>query len=464
MSYHGFIALMSTASIVTPARTAASPWRLSLTALLLLGGWLHCVAAQIAWTWHTDTDTDLTQMLGISPMELMIAGIAGFALYRGARTERLGLPALGFVLLLLVPSSLASHATLTLFALWVASGTKGQARTGALLFAGLGLCGLWSVLDEQLTGDWPLRADAVITKMLLQPWIPGIERLGNVVGVPNGHRIVILVGCSTAYGLPLVLLGLTALSLRDGRLPRHFGYAAAGMVALYVVINELRLAMLGISGDLYHLGHGPYGEMVFDGLIITMPLVIAARLNRTDEPDRPEPPAIRAAPPGRLWATALMALMVVGLGIKGARIAQTPMESKEVQTRNALLGFLSGRGWLPTGQQGLTMDGASTVQYFSRPGCPGTLAVGLAPRAPEAASMLRLALGADMRWLEAGVLYDQPPLARQALRSTLSAAIARLGGPRDRVMPILGIAPPPGETGSCAPPSAAAWSELDSLP
>jgi hypothetical protein len=445
----------------TAPATGALPGRLSVTGLLLIGGWLHGVAARLAWSWRDSADNDLAQAFGVSPMELLIAAIAAIGLYRGA-TERLGLPALGFVLLLLVPSSLAAHGSLVLFALWVAAGTAGQTRSSALLFAGLGACGLWSVLYEQLAGDWPLRADAILTRGLLQTVLPGVERVGNVLGVPGGHRIVILAGCSTAYGLPLVLLGLAALSLRDGRLPPRFGCAAAGLAALYTAANLLRLTFLGMSDTFYRIGHGPYGEMLFDALVIAMPLVLADRLTRGVAAGIPV--TVRAAPAGRIWTSVLLGLLVAGLGIKAARIAEQPLQPREVRAQAAVLAFLSDQGWQPAGRQGLTLDGANTIQYFSRAGCPGALAVALAPRAPEAASMLRLALGADVRWLAAGVLYSDPPLGRQAWRVTLSAAIARLGGPRDRVMPIVAIAPAAGGDGACAPPDAAAWKTLAALP
>ena len=253
------------------------PGRLTVTGLLLIGGWLHGVAARLAWSWRDSADNDLAQALGVSPLELMIAGIAAIGLYRGASAERLGLPALGFVLLLLVPSSLAAHGSLVLFALWVAAGTAGETRSSALLFAGLGACGLWSVLYGQIAGDWPLRADAILTQGLLQAVLPGVERVGNVLGMPGGHRIIILAGCSTAYGLPLVLLGLAALSLRDGRLPPRFGRAALALAAVYTAANLLRLTFLGISDDFYRIGHGPYGEMLFDALVIALPLAIAGR-------------------------------------------------------------------------------------------------------------------------------------------------------------------------------------------
>ena len=438
---------MTTRFIPTAAAPATPgggilPGRLTVTGLLLIGGWLHGVAASVAWAWRDNADNDLMQALGVSPLELMIAGIAAIGLYRGAPAERLGLPAFGFVLLLLVPSSLAAHGSLVLFALWVAAGTAGETRSSALLFAGLGACGLWDVLYERIAGDWPLRADAILTRELLRTVLPGVERVGNVLGMPGGHRIVILAGCSTAYGLPLVLLGLAALSLRDGRLPPHFGRAALGLAALYTAANLLRLMFLAISSDFYRIGHGPYGEMLFDALVIAMPLLIAGRLTRGMA--AAEPVAARAAPAGRLRASVLLGLLVTGLVIKAARIAEQPVQPREVQARAAVVAFLAAREWSLAGRQGLTLNDADTVQYFSRPGCPAALAVAVAPRAPEAASMLHLALGGDMRWLEGGVLYQDPPLRRQTIRVTLAAAIARLGGPRDRVMPILAIAPAPG--------------------
>jgi hypothetical protein len=438
------------------------PGRLNVTGLLLIGGWLHGVAARLAWSWRDSPDDDLVQALGVSPLELMIAGIAALGLSRAASAERLGLPAFGFVLLLLVPSSLAAHGSLILFALWVAAGTTGETRSSALLFAALGACGLWSVFYEQIGGDWPLRADAILTQGLLQTVLPGVERVGNVLGMPGGHRIVILAGCSTAYGLPLVLLGLAALSLRDGRLPPRFGRAALGLTALYASANQLRLTFLAISGEFYRIGHGPYGEMLFDALVIAMPLAIAGRLTRGMTAC--EAMRARAAPAGRIRASVLLGLLVVGLGIKAARIAEPPVQPREVQAQAAVVAFLAAHEWHLAGQRGLTLNDATSIEYFSRPGCPAALAVGVAQRAPEAASMLRLALGGDLRWLEGGELYPEPPLRRQTLRVTLAAAIARLGGPRDRVMPLLAIAPAPGGSGACAPPDAEAWTMLAVLP
>ncbi len=450
----------STARFAFPGRfrETAKP---HVTGLLLAGGWLHGVAARIVPEWQAGGD--LLPASLVSPLELMIVFIAGYGLSREPVAERLGLATFGFVALLLVPSALVTHAALMAFAILVAMRCHGRSRVSALLFAGLGACGLWGALYDRLAGGYPLQADAAVVQVLLGSVLPHVERVGNIVGVAGGHRIVILPGCSTLFALPLALLGLVALASRGPRLPPRLGRAVMALVGMYAVANWLRLTLLAISAEWYRVGHGPYGAMLFDALAVALPLAVAGRLHVEAEPACDETPR-RAAPVGRLLPAVLIGLLTIGLGVKFARLGEPPAPSHEARAQAALVAFMAQEGWSVVARDGLTRGGATVVQSFGRAGCPGRLSVALATRAPEAETMLRQALGGNVRWLEAGTLYQEPPIGQQAWRAMLAAGVARLGGAADRVMPILAIRLPEVGAGACSGPPDQAWQRLVALP
>ncbi|RBP16089.1 hypothetical protein DFR50_10651 [Roseiarcus fermentans] len=207
---------------------------------------------------------------GISPFELLVAGVAVRLLWSRERVF-VGAFALGGVALtmaaMLWPSSLVAWLLTTALACLLALGSRGAMRSGALLFAALGAWEAWSAVLEPVVSGSLLALDAGAVARFLSILRDDVVRIGNVVGAPEGHRIVVLVGCSTAHFLPLPMLGAAALLLVRGErvgLPAVLGLAALA-IAL-VAMNVTRLTLMAWSADLYHFVHGASGATIFDAL------------------------------------------------------------------------------------------------------------------------------------------------------------------------------------------------------
>lgn len=427
-------------------------------ALLLLAGWLHGAGARLPDVFRPGAELGPAGLIG--PLELLVLGIAVFQLRHAPPRWAAGWQAGAFALALLVPSTLAGNAALLLFALWIAARAGAQARSGALLFAGLAACGLWWVVGERLAGGAPLRADAAAVEHILRLVMPEVQRDGNVVGVPEGHRIVVLAGCSTLNGLPLTLLGLAALCLRGGRLPRGFRWRALLAMLLYAVANLARLTLLGVSDAAYRAGHGAYGQSVFDALVTLLPLALAKRESSAEPP----PPA-PDTPPAAWRMAVLAALCAAGLALMAAQLRAPAVTPREVAARAAAGALLARFGWRVIDEATITGDGANTVTMYSHAGCPAPLALAVVPRPSEAAAMVQAALGSQTRWLEAGTLYDAAPLTLHTWHELRAAALARLTGRPDRSMPLLAVSLGGAASGpGCPVPQAGDWQALATLP
>lgn len=255
-------------------------------AVLLLGGCLNGLVARAADAWHVEgASTAISQLFGISPFELIVIAIAVEALVRGQGATRaaLGIPAVAFALLATVPSGLLSWLATTLYAAYAAWRCTGEARRGALLVAGLGACAAWWGFGDRLVGDVLLKADAVATTAVLSLGVEGVQRVGNLITMPWGHSVVILITCSTGYGLPLSMLSMAALASRNEAPAKRIAVAAAGLAVAYFLANLVRLCLLAWSPEFYHVGHGPIGMGAFDAVATVLTLAAAALAARTND-------------------------------------------------------------------------------------------------------------------------------------------------------------------------------------
>jgi len=262
-------------------------WSGILLAILLVGGCLNGFAARGADGLLTDGIlTSVTQMFGISPFEMIIAAIAAESLSRSGGQARgafrwKGLPALAFCAMLLVPIGLLSWIATMGFSLWAAAGCRGAARRGALLTAGLAACAVWWSLGERSLGESVMSLDATATAWMLSMVVHGVHRVNNLVTMPWGHSVVVLITCSTAYGMPLSVLSMVALATRNGVFRgRRVAAVAVGLALAYTVTNVIRLSLLAWSGEFYHIGHGPIGMGTFDALATILTLWAAALARR----------------------------------------------------------------------------------------------------------------------------------------------------------------------------------------
>lgn len=277
----------------------------TLLAALLLVGCVNGWVARAVEAWHADGTEAVTQIFGISPFELVVAGI-GAALVasgRGVRLPALGAVAIGFALAVIVPSGLASWAAVFVYGLWVGFSCRDAARCGGLLIAGLAACAIWWAAGEKLLGELPLAADAAAAAHLAALFVTGVRHAGNVISNPSGHAIVVLTACSTTHGLPIALVSMLALATRPGETARHeavasgmnarktivtamtgpetvdcgrLAAAAIGLTAAYSIANLIRLVILAWSPAVYAVGHGSWGLAAFDVVATGLTLAFAA--------------------------------------------------------------------------------------------------------------------------------------------------------------------------------------------
>ena len=225
------------------------------------------------------------EFMGVSPFELLVGGVAVRLLWSRGPIASGTFAWIGvalFMAAILWPSSLVAWLLTAALAFALILVLRGYARSGALLFAGLAAWEVWNAVLEPAAAGGLLALDANAVAGVLSALRDGVMRSGNVVGAPEGHRIVILMGCSTAHFLPLSILGAAALLLvRGERLGRAAFLGLAALAIALVAMNVTRLSLLAWSADLYHVVHGPTGATIFDTvaslMIVTAALVIPTR-------------------------------------------------------------------------------------------------------------------------------------------------------------------------------------------
>jgi hypothetical protein len=264
-----------------PSRVIAAPRHL-LVPVLLTGACLNglIVRIQEAWQLHGFEEP----LLGVSPFEIVaiVLGAVLLAQSEPASKERWPWLELTLAALLLLPSSSVTWFAIAAYATWRAVWAKGQQRTGFVLFLAVAACSIWSSVLLKWVADAAASLEAHIVWAMLAPWRPDIEVTGNVVGVPTGHNLVILIACTSASSLPKALLGTFALTKLAGGSDYRRLAAAMGLVAAaHVVFNLLRLSLMAWSGELHHLIHGPTGANVVDAVQTLIVVALAMRAART---------------------------------------------------------------------------------------------------------------------------------------------------------------------------------------
>ncbi|MEQ1955524.1 hypothetical protein [Mesorhizobium sp. CN2-181] len=175
-----------------------------------------------------------------------------------------GLAGLSF----LAPVPALSWLGLCLIALYLHS-TASEAimrRVAAIVFA-MTLPLFWARLLFVAFSDTVLGIDAK-----LAGWLIGTTPQGNVVPLANGAgSMFIAPGCSSVANLSLAILSATVfLNLRGGRWsPAALAWTASSAIAV-VVINVVRIGLIGIYPAQYELIHGPVGASITNWLVLAV--------------------------------------------------------------------------------------------------------------------------------------------------------------------------------------------------
>ena len=165
-------------------------------------------------------------------------------------------------------------------AIWLALSVCGAAglrrRDTALGGAGVLMLGIAIyMLKDRIWGGFVsgavLELEAMVLQSVFAMAIGAIERIGNVLNLPDGRHLVILRDCSLLSLLAPSMLGVAALRrLSAPEAPRLTG-ALVAVAFVTVLANFLRLVGMAVSPDWYAWLHDGPGSAVFSG---TLTLVV----------------------------------------------------------------------------------------------------------------------------------------------------------------------------------------------
>jgi len=226
----------------------------------------------------------LINTFGVSVVVIM-AAVIGLKLAAGTPDQAINrldwLVGALYLLCLCVPRSFASLGALTFFAVYegIRNRQSSAATAAASLFVGIAACHLWGKVALHLFALPILRVDAALVANLLSVFQGGIvEYTDNVVNTARGQSLIILLPCSSlsniSYGL-LCWMTVVRASRPSWRM------ADLTMVPVVVVgivlLNVLRMTLMGVSRETYLFIHGSAGTDVTHCLILILAITAAWR-------------------------------------------------------------------------------------------------------------------------------------------------------------------------------------------
>jgi hypothetical protein len=251
---------------------------------LLIVGCVNGFVAQITESLQDQGLNSALQLFGISPFELITICIAANLMTEPKSESRYsglgwvdGAAAAG----ILVPSSSFSWFVVLAYALYAALRTTVRRRIGAYLFAGLAACMLWTSIAAKWFAMAFTTLDASLVRHVLAIFQDNVEQADNIVGLGGGFSIVIILTCATAYALPNSIVFLVAMAHGRGQV-RHWMLARNIVIflAIFVVANIIRLALMATTEATYEFVHGQVGTNLFDAFQVASVLVLSGGVHR----------------------------------------------------------------------------------------------------------------------------------------------------------------------------------------
>ncbi len=156
-------------------------------------------------------------------------------------------------------------ATLWAFYLLVSGGSDRKVKAAAVVLLALATNRLWGPIFFDSFESALLHADAALAGTALIFSHPDLTWHGNVIGAAEGHRIIILSGCSSFHNISMGLLCWAALT-KLARPTWDWSDAAFafGVVAVVIGLNVSRLYLMALSYDQYIYWHNGFGSQLYE--------------------------------------------------------------------------------------------------------------------------------------------------------------------------------------------------------
>ncbi|MEM7652351.1 MAG: hypothetical protein AAF220_04135 [Pseudomonadota bacterium] len=198
---------------------------------------------------------------------------------RGTFTHENTFVSLGFLSLVMVPSSAFAWFGLAVWGTWAM--VRRQSYAAGLIALALGLRELAAVRGVRVVGDWVLTVDAwaaalVMKAMVLMGLMDGaaLQVANTIIRDVEGGRFVlaVLAECGTIRNVSLTVVGYVAV-VAAVTLQRPPLAPLLGLLIVIPILNLVRIAIMGVDVQTYHLVHGPVGAHLFEALIAAATLV-----------------------------------------------------------------------------------------------------------------------------------------------------------------------------------------------
>jgi|RhiMethySRZTD1v2_1073278.scaffolds.fasta_scaffold156894_3 exosortase/archaeosortase family protein len=255
------------------SRLSGSISRDEFLALLFLLACVNGLGSQVIHSVHVSGWTDaILSTFGISII-VWISCFRGTTLTLQQSTEEVWLTdlVLGIALLVLIalPIGRLSWLAVTILGIYVLlfSNPSPSQRRGVLILLATTVPMLWSVLLSRYFASFILQIDASLIGLLL-----GTEHFGNVVRFADqSGSLVITPYCSSLANVSLAVLAWVTISLW---LPRRSSpwdwYWCFLAVASVVVINVVRIGLMGLSQTHYDAIHNSWIDAMVDLLMLAL--------------------------------------------------------------------------------------------------------------------------------------------------------------------------------------------------
>jgi exosortase/archaeosortase family protein len=218
---------------------------------------------------------------------VLFACVAGISLFLRSKDEELTsgdlVIGLVFILLMAIPASEVNWATISVLSLYVLlfANDHSERKRGALILLAVTVPMLWSRLLFSFISQPFLDLDAA-----LAGWILDTHKSGNILNFADGSgELVILPACSSFANVSLAFLCWVSVSQWVDHKPvRQDIFWCLLACASVVVVNTVRISIMGISHWHYLTFHYGWGATLMGTIILALTIGITMLGVRRDLP------------------------------------------------------------------------------------------------------------------------------------------------------------------------------------